>query len=420
MSDSSQIVDTALAEASMATTTASVRHVSVQTGLPAWALGCGGAAVSENGRVGQVSPEGGAVHQDIRIGKRKSPAWTLAEDEFLREHLGVLSEEEIGRRLGRTPVATGLRWKRDLGLPAPSKTPGYVTARQAGRMLGVDVHAVVRWIDELGILPADTLPFKTPRRVRRIRLSALRLFATRPRNWVYFRPLSVPDPDLARLVARAHALWDDEWLTTGAVADIHGVDTNDVTRAIYLGRLPAVRWNNWRVQRSDAERATFPKGRGSGHERVWPDGADAFLTLARAIGLPFGVIAHLMRWPAGRPSYRLGLLRRNGDIPGLIRRHGLDVAYDQTTGKLWADWRDHRRRFPSLARAMDRLAAGRPLALAGEAAMTRGVMRAWADHCLEAGHPMIAKLKTPMSHYTLERWVDMYRRLAAAGMVVHQ
>jgi len=77
--------------------------------------------------------------------RRKPLPWSEREDEFLRQNLGVLSEEEIGAALRRTLTAVHLRWKRDLGLPAPSKTPGYMTANQAAKILAVDVHAVCRW-----------------------------------------------------------------------------------------------------------------------------------------------------------------------------------------------------------------------------------------------------------------------------------
>ena len=86
------IVDAALARALMEATTASIQYISVQTNLPPWAVGYDG-----------------AVNENRRTGRAKSPAWTPDEDNFLRQHLGVLSEEEIAARLGRTPAAVQLR-----------------------------------------------------------------------------------------------------------------------------------------------------------------------------------------------------------------------------------------------------------------------------------------------------------------------
>ena len=44
----------------------------------------------------------------------KSPDWLKEEDEFLKQYLGLLAEEDIADVLGRTICAVHLRWKRDL------------------------------------------------------------------------------------------------------------------------------------------------------------------------------------------------------------------------------------------------------------------------------------------------------------------
>jgi hypothetical protein len=296
-----------------------------------------------------------ALAEAERAPRRKPLPWSEAEDTFLRQNLGVLSEEEMAAKLGRTPTAVHLRWKRDLGLPAPSKTPGYVTANQAAKMLAVDVHAVCRWI-EMGWLRARLLPFRR-RKVWRIRIEDLKRFVVKPEHWIFFRPERVRDPALARLVALAVERWDDEWLTPGQVEEMHGVNHRDVNRYIHAGKLPGVKWGNWRIRRSDAEQVYFHKGRGAGHELDWSEEGDAFLVLARAVGLSLAAVSRLMNWPAHRVRSRLMALHRTGQIPFLIGKYGLEgVQYRQEDGYLLADWRMYRGRFPTLARAMDRFA----------------------------------------------------------------
>ena len=349
--------------------------------------------------------------------RRKPPPWGQEEDEFLRANLGILSEEAIGAALGRTATAVHLRWKRDLGLPAPSKTPGYLTANRAARTLGVDVHAVCRWI-ERGWLPARLLPFRN-RRVWRIREEDLKRFIIKPEHWILFRPERVRDPALARLVALAVERWGDEWLTPGQVAEMHGVDRRDVNRFIHAGKLPGVKWGNWWVRRSDAEQVYFPRGRGSGHELDWSEEGDAFLVLARAVGLSLSAISYLMDWPHHRVGARLTALHRAGQIPLIIGKYGLGgVQYRREDGRLLADWSLYRGRFPTLARAMDRFAAGERLSSV-QAECVRGVLWAWAVFHLGGRHPLTRRLQVAGGRggtLSLPRLQALYRELLAAGV----
>jgi hypothetical protein len=331
--------------------------------------------------------------------RRKPPPWSTDEDGFLRANLGVLSEEEIAAALGRTPTAVHLRWSRDLGLPAPSKDPAYVTAHRAARMLGVDVHAVCGWI-ERGWLPARRLPFRD-RKVWRIRLEHLKRFAIRPEHWILFRPERVRDHALARLVA-----------------EMHGVDHRDVNRFVRAGKLPAVKWNNWRIRRSDAWQAYFPKGRGSGHVLDWSEEGDAFLVLARAVGLSLAEIARRMKRPAEQVRLRLATLHRRGQIPFLLGKYGIEGVLYRENGRLLADWREHRGRFPALARAMDLFAAGRRLSPA-QAERVRGVLWAWAAFYLGDRHPLARRLQCPHSRSKTvpqERLQALYLELQRAGV----
>ncbi len=358
-----------------------------------------------------------AVTQAEAAPRRKAPPWSEEQDEFLCANLGLLSEEEMAATLGRTPTAVHLRWKRDLGLPAPSKTPGYVTAHQAAGMLGVDVHAVCRWI-EREWLPARLLPFRN-RKVWRIRVGDLKRFAVRPENWIYFRPGRVRDPTLACLVALAVERWDDEWLTPGQVATMHGVVHQAVNRFIRAGKLPAVKWYNWQIRRSDAERVFFPKGRGHGCELDWSEEGDAFLVLARAVGYSHAAIARVMDYPFHRVEARLTRLRRMGQIPLLAGKYGLEgVQYRQEGGCLLVDWRLYRERFPTLARAMDRFAAGESLSPV-QAECVRGVLWAWAAFYLGNEHPLTRRLQCLWGRGrspSRSRLQATYRELLAAGI----
>jgi len=349
--------------------------------------------------------------------RRKSLPWGQEEDEFLRANLGILSEEAIGAALGRTATAVHLRWKRDLGLPAPSKTPGYLTANRAARTLGVDVHAVCRWI-ERGWLPARLLPFRN-RRVWRIREEDLKRFIIKPEHWILFRPERVRDPALARLVALAVERWGDEWLTPGQVAEMHGVDRRDVNRFIHAGKLPGVKWGNWWVRRSDAEQVYFPRGRGSGHELDWSEEGDVFLVLARAVALSLSAISYLMDWPHHRVGARLTALHRAGQISLIIGPYRLGgVQYRREDGRLLPDWSLYRGRFPTLARAMDRFAAGERLSSV-QAECVRGVLWAWAVFHLGGRHPLTRRLQVAGGRggtLSLPRLQALYRELLAAGV----
>jgi hypothetical protein len=198
-------------------------------------------------------------------------------------------------------------------------------------------------------------------------------------------------------VALAVERWPDEWLTPGQVAEMHGVDHRDVNRFVRARKLPAVKWGNWRIQRSDAWQAYFPKGRGSGHVLGWPEEGDVFLVLARAVGLSLAEIARRMKRPAEQIWPRLAMLHRRGQIPLLLGKYGIEgVLYRREDGRLLADWRKHRERFPALARAMDLFAAGRRLSPA-QAECVRGVVWAWATFHLGNKHPLAHRLQCPRS-----------------------
>jgi hypothetical protein len=369
----------------------------------------------------------------------RAPAWTAAEDDFLRASLGHLSEDEMARRLGRTPVAVHLRWKRDLRLSAPSKAPDVLTANQVAEGLGVEAHVVLHWVDS-GLLPGRRLPNNRVMRV--VRRADLRRWLVQSEHWLYFRAERVGQGpsrragngydagfwrSACRLVGLARARWGDEWWRARQVADHHGVTTNDVKRFIKSGRLAAVQvrnlsgrhadphWAPWFVRRSEATRAdlVFTRGKGSGHEKPQSRAADAFLVLARAVGLSVNAIA-AMGYPGGMKNlcYRWAQLERKRLIPGLIREFGLKVQYRPRTGMLFADWRDYRDRFPRLARACQRFRAGEELGVR-DLCYVRGVLQKWATwHARTTAQRKFARsLMIPAQAGTGARRAEHFRAL---------
>lgn len=231
------------------------------------------------------------------------PRWTAAEDNFLVANLGWLSEAEIAAHLNRSVNAVHLRWFRDLKLPAPSRHPDIVTANRSAAMLGVDGHNVIKLINR-GLLPARTLP--GGRNIRVIRRVTLRCWVINPDHWPYFRPWqkTLPDPHLRRLVTLKMARWDDAWWTPGQAARHHRLATSSViNRRILTGELPAIRWGNWWIKRSDVIQQTFFIGKGSAGY-VWSPRADEYLLAARAAGDTWASIARKMKWPRQRVAYR--------------------------------------------------------------------------------------------------------------------
>lgn len=310
--------------------------------------------------------------------------WSAEEMTFLRANAGLLGEGEIGAALGRSVMAVKVRSKR-LGLHSPTNHPDYLTAQRAALALGVDVHAVCGWIDR-GLLAAELAPVRG-RRIWRIRRSSFYAWALNPLNWVYFirivrRPERIRDERLRRLLVKRKVTWGDEWWTTGEAAEFHGVESTDVQRYIVAGRLPAVKYQNWMVLRSEATRPglRFFRGRGAGvFERAGTPAGDAFIVLATAVGIPWAHISRMTRNRSlgGAWTRWEAMKRRRGYVPWLIRAFGLPVLYRAGDGAVWADWRPLAHRFPALARDWSALERGERLD-AGARYRIGGVLRSAA------------------------------------------
>lgn len=286
----------------------------------------------------------------------RAAAWTPAEEQFVRANRWRMSDEELGQALGRSREAISIYWQRNLRLPMRSKDPECPTAREVGRMLGLGCSkTVVRWIEE-GILPGYQLPMD--RQVWGIPRQALVRFVVNPENWIYFRTERVEDPYLRRLVELRRARWHDAWWTPGQVCAYHGVTQGAINRAILEGRLPASRWGNWWIKRSDAVAFRITPRKGHTPEIAWTSTGDAFLLLARALGFSYTAIGALNGWPDSRVAFRLTALEKQQAVARVIRDHALAVQYDPQQGMLFADWRHYRGRFRRLETAILRFLHG--------------------------------------------------------------
>jgi|GEM_PF-2540281 len=307
--------------------------------------------------------------------RRGNRPWTDFENDYLREHLGKISEEAIARHLGRTVTGIHIRRKR-LQLVAPSKREDEWPAQRVAHLFGVDCHAVAHWIKD-GLLPARIMP--GGRRIKLVSYRAVRRFALTPENWVRFKPERVTDGRLRRLIDMRRQWWGDEWWPIGRVAAHHGVDSGVVAQRIYRGQLRSLKWGNHFIRKSEALALTFHLGKGMPgvSRRRWSDKADAFLMLALAIGLSDAVIARLTGGQRANITYRRTCLWRSPvRIQALARQHHLAVRANRRTRQLYADWDRYAGRFPGLARAVARLETGRPLTRLDHACLA-GLLENW-------------------------------------------
>src|SRR3972149_6389251 len=65
--------------------------------------------------------------------------WTPEEEQFLREQIGLMNDEEIGAALGRSAFAIKIHRQRK-GIPAHSKRPGWLTSHGAAKPMGGGGH----------------------------------------------------------------------------------------------------------------------------------------------------------------------------------------------------------------------------------------------------------------------------------------
>ncbi len=327
-----------------------------------------------------------AVAQQVNGGQpscSRPRRWRDDEQQFIIANHHHMNDDQIGAALGRSGDAVKIYRNRHLKLPSITRLPDHPTLNQVACLMGVDVHAVCKWVRHGLIEAHDTGKGERPGQgpIQVISLAYLREWALQPERWMLFQADRIDDA-MRQQVLAAQAAWGDEWWRPGQVADYWQCDKRIVNWAIHRGIIPAVRWGNWWIRRSDAHRTPRPVwvGTGKGSSSLpWPVKQDQFLVLAQALGLSYGQIAKFGTWEAPRVAHRLHTLLRGGDVPHLLREHGLDgVQWRVEQGKvlLFADWRQFGHRFPTLCRAVERFKAGtaRPHHLD----CVQAILRTWA------------------------------------------
>lgn len=351
------------------------------------------------------------VVTDVGVGKERE--WTPAEDAFLRAHYMTLSDAELAQALGRSVNGIHIRRERVLRLRGRSKSQESPNMHEVARLLGVPCSKVFRKLIRRGILPGRRLPLEAD--VWVVERRDLLRFVVNPRNWIYFKIERVVDPQLRRLIELRRQMWGDAWWSPGQVATYHGVSIGTVNNYIHKGLLPAVRWANWHILRSDAQRTFFRRGRRNWNQ-VWTERGDAFLIVGRGVGLSWGVLAKLSG--IAHPDARLKTLTQRGQVSGIIQRHGLAVQFDEETGRLYADWRTMPGRFPFLEKAIERFLNGCALR-DDEARLLLGLMAGWlAWHALTDDEMEEARRLQFQVRLRTESVRRTYEQLVAWGFVL--
>lgn len=313
---------------------------------------------------------------------RRASAWRPDEEEFIRRNHQLLSEEEISARLGRTPSATQVRRRKTMRIPGPCVTkPGdaWMSTVQASIALGVGAnsHKKLSCLYKRGIIPTRLLP--AGRKVVVVSRYDLTKFAVNPDNWMYFRPENVAEPRLRKMVLARLAKWPDAWWTVGQAAAYHGCSVGHLSDFIRDHQLPAVRWGNWWVKRSDVMAIRLRLGVHTSSIQSWTEAGDQFLLLCFAIGYPPPEISTICGWTGERADWadvRYNYMRRKNMVATLVARSGYGLHYDPVTGRLWVDWRNWRHKFRLLDQAVTHFHQGQ--ASRAEARRVLFILRSWA------------------------------------------
>ena len=299
------------------------------------------------------------------------PLWSNEEKQFIRDNWGRLSRKQIAKKLGRRSATAVTIWAKRHGLGAAINLDGQLSSGKVRKILGKnDTRSITRMMKQ-GVMPGYQVS-GVDRSYMAVDAHQFKRWLVNWRNWIYFDVEAMPLSTYKRLVLLAQARWKDAWWTTGQVADYHHLaSSNAVCNQIYAGKLPASRWQNWMVLRSDAMGAAF---RYADDDRLdWSPHGDEYLALAAAIGVPFAHIAANMGWGdegkgESRVRYRLQCLLEDGDLP---------TSVQYRDGIVFADWRNYAGRFPGLARAITAFVEGRPLTETGTSHV-RYVLKQWA------------------------------------------
>lgn len=187
--------------------------------------------------------------------RHKQDQWSNQEESYLCRNYGWLPVWKIAQNLGRTEDAVVVRAKR-LGIPSVKDWPYIYTEWQLAPILGH--HRKTIWEKmKGGIIPTLTL-WKRNTPVMAVDIRELKAWLADPDNWVYLDVEKIVNEELRRVVDRARRQWDDEWLKTGQASEEYHFTTQWFTELIRRGELPAKKYCNWNIKRSDIEAFVSP------------------------------------------------------------------------------------------------------------------------------------------------------------------
>jgi hypothetical protein len=394
-----------------------VRRISTGTGLPAWAIRRAKPAKRRLGPSSRQWPRWQEQVVQAHLGML-----TEAEVEALRESiplpqalekLGELTLEEIGQRIGRSANAVKIKVVRK-GWRVFLKNPEWLTGRDVGDLMGVDSHAVTRWIQR-GYLRGDLFPYQG-KTVHRVRWEDLERFILDAENWAYYSVEKIGDGRLRELALSVRD--GREYVTTGYLARKLGCSVNWIASLIRRGKIPAKRWDNYQIRREDAARVELP---GPGTQYSSRSGFspqdDLYLVRARSVGIAYTEIGSHLNRQIGALSYRWATLKRKG----LERFIEGDEALHGAGARVLGSWRLLARKeggeqFRELARAIGRFRAGRELTGA-EVLKLSGLFYAWTEFFVDG-----RQLRWERKHLRFRPWrgreeLDgVYRRLLDFGL----
>jgi hypothetical protein len=354
--------------------------------------------------------------------------YTPAEDAYILQNAGILTDGQIAAALGRTHYSVHIRAERHLRAYRMTKHPDYITANQAAKMLQIDGHKIT-WLCKTGELPGEILPsdIRSTWDFWRIRRDKLKSWLVNPANWVYFDWQRIRDKHLRRLCELRAERWGDVWWTTKQAAQYHGVDGADIVRYIKNGWLYGRQiknksgrnrtmdgWGMWFVRRNQVVTTKVYKlGMGNSFTRqnYWSREADKFCLLARGVGLSNRQAGTLMSWDYAKASARaLDLIR-----DGRAQQIAPDLHYRDSL--VFVDWKLYRQRFPTLARAMDKFKRRGPMCYR-DRMLVRAVLYRWSEWFgLDKDRNAMKAGATAATAKTLRK---VYARMVKLGVDVYQ
>lgn len=282
--------------------------------------------------------------------------WSPAEEQFVLDNLGFLSDEEMGRRLGRTTNSIKIRRVRK-SLGSASRRDTYYSARDVAEMLGVSCAKRVSWFIREGFLRGYEAPLG--RLFYQVNFEDIKRFACNPMYWVYFNPRRVRHPYLRRLVLRQMRRWNDEWWDAKQAAAYHGVKLANISHAVATGKIKGVRFGKWYVRRSDATDPELVVATGKGavrravSDKLEP--LDGFFVAAMSLGLS-AKVANDLSHNVKDSNNRYLFLKNTNRLPVVAEKYGLPLQFNER-GDSWLPWSKAVGRFPCVDRAVRKFVA---------------------------------------------------------------